>query len=379
MNHDISYMRRALELAGQGEGWVEPNPMVGCLIVRDDRVVAEGFHRRFGGPHAEIDALSKIHESLREATVYVTLEPCCHHGKTPPCSQALIAARPRRVVVALQDPFPQVAGGGLQQLREAGIEVTTGVLESECRELLAPYLKRVQTGKPWIIAKWAMSLDGRIATRTGSSQWISNERSREVVHQLRGRVDGILVGSLTALHDNPLLTARPAGPRTATRIVLDSKARLPLDSRLVQSIPQAPVLVVAGPEARETSLAKLRAHGAEVLGYEDRDRASRLQRLLAELGSRGMTNLLVEGGAEVLGCLADLDEIDEAWAFIAPKLIGGEQALSPIRGLGLEQVAQAKEACRVRVTELAGDVWVRAIWRSGNFPEPPSTRQGTEG
>src|SRR5688500_7305813 len=217
---DRAHMRRALALARRGWGRTAPNPMVGAVVVRDGVVVGEGWHAEFGGDHAEVMALREAGERARGATLYVTLEPCCHHGKTPPCTKAVIAARVGRVVCAMADPFPRVAGDGIAELRSTGIAVAIGVCEAEARVLNAPYLTLLGKGRPWVIAKWAMSLDGRIATRTGDSKWISGEASRRLVHELRGRVDAVMVGSGTALADDPLLTARPPGPRTAARVVL---------------------------------------------------------------------------------------------------------------------------------------------------------------
>lgn len=221
-------MRRALELARQGEGYVEPNPMVGAVIVDDYlQCLGEGFHRQFGGPHAEVNALREAGARAQGATLYVTLEPCNHHGKTPPCVDAVLQAGLRRVVVGMPDPFAKVNGAGIARLREHGVAVEVGLLEAEVRRLNAPFRKLVETGIPWVHAKWAMTLDGKIAARTGHSQWISGAASRAVVHRLRGRMDAIVIGIGTALADDPLLTARPAGPRVATRVVLDSTARLP--------------------------------------------------------------------------------------------------------------------------------------------------------
>src|SRR3954471_701174 len=223
------FMLRALDLARRGQGFVEPNPMVGCVIVQGEEVVGEGWHQQFGGPHAEVDALAAAGERARGATVYVTLEPCCHHGKTPPCCDAVVAASLSRIVVAMRDPFPQVAGGGLKRLAAAGIDVELGLNEAEAQALNAPYLKLLATSQPWVIAKWAMTLDGKIATRSGYSKWITGVAARQVGHQLRGRVDAIIVGRKTAQLDDPQLTARPEGgapQRLAVRIGLDSLARL---------------------------------------------------------------------------------------------------------------------------------------------------------
>ncbi|MEX0819359.1 MAG: bifunctional diaminohydroxyphosphoribosylaminopyrimidine deaminase/5-amino-6-(5-phosphoribosylamino)uracil reductase RibD, partial [Pirellulaceae bacterium] len=351
------HMARAIELAQRGAGFVEPNPMVGCVIVRDDQVVGEGWHPRFGGPHAEVEALNNAGREARGATLFVTLEPCCHQGQTPPCADAVVKAGVSRVVVAHRDPFPQVDGGGIRLLREAGLEVEVGVCEEQARELNAPYLKLVETGKPWVIAKWAMTLDGKIATRTGDSRWISNEAARAIVHQIRGRVDAIIVGSGTARADDPLLTARPAGPRVATRIVLDSNASLAADSQLVKTIDAAPVVVVTTSDAPGENVRRLRECGCEVLACDGDTRAERLHKLLAELGRRRMTNVLVEGGMALLGAFHDAQVIDEYHVFIAPKIVGGATAPSPMGGVGLETVADAKPLVNWTIRELDGDIY----------------------
>ncbi len=350
-------MTRAIELAKRGEGAVEPNPMVGCVIVREGQVVGEGWHQRFGGAHAEVEALNAAGDAARGATMFVTLEPCCHTGKTPPCTEAVVKAGVSRVIVAQRDPFPKVDGGGMRALQEAGIEVEVGVCAEQARALNAPYLKLVETGTPWVIAKWAMSLDGKLATRTGDSQWISNEASRAVVHQLRGRVDAIMVGSGTVRADDPLLTARPAGPRVATRIVLDSAASLPVDSKLVKMIEAAPVLVVATGDAPAENVRRLTDCGCEVLVCDGVTPVERLHKLLVQLGQRRMTNVLVEGGASLLGALRDADSIDEVHVFIAPKIIGGVNALSPIGGAGLELISDAKPLSGWTIAELDGDIY----------------------
>src|SRR5436309_2908852 len=239
---DFDGMHRALELAERGRGFVEPNPLVGAVLVRDGQVVGEGWHQRYGQAHAEVNALSAAGEAARGATLYVTLEPCCHHGKTPPCTDAVLKAGVARVVVAMADPFPKVSGGGLAILRAAGVEVHVGLCEPEARELNAPYLKLLRTGRPWVHAKWAMTLDGKIATRTGDSKWISGEESRRRVHELRGRMDAILVGRGTVVADDPLLTARPAGPRVAARVVVSASGELPERCQLRATAREVPVI-----------------------------------------------------------------------------------------------------------------------------------------
>src|SRR4051812_22038440 len=291
-------MSHALALALRGQGAVEPNPMVGCVIVRDGEIVGEGFHERFGGPHAEVNALALAGERAAGATAYVSLEPCCHQGKTPPCTQALIRASVKRVVAAVEDPFPKVRGEGVAELRAAGIECELGVCGSDANWVLAPYRKLIKTGRPWVIAKWAMTLDGKLATRTGDSKWISSEASRAIVHQLRGRVDAIIVGSGTARSDNPLLTARTADrsdlKRTAMRIVVDSTGSLASESRIVQTARDVPLLVAVGDEAVAGNSTRLTEAGVEVYRCAGRTHAERCESLLDELGRRRMTNVLVE-------------------------------------------------------------------------------------
>ncbi len=353
-------MARALELAARGQGHVEPNPMVGCVLVRDGSVVGEGWHRKFGGPHAEVEALSVAGPAAKGATAYVTLEPCCHHGKTPPCTDALIAAGVVRVVCAQQDPFAAVSGQGVATLEVAGIVVEIGLMESEARRLNAPYLKLIKTGRPWVIAKWAMSLDGKIATQTGDSQWISGEASRAIVHELRGRMDGIVVGRGTAERDDPLLTARPAGPRVAARIVVDSRASLLPTSQLVRTIPAAPLWVAVAEDAPPENVSRLQTAGCEVVRC-NRDSGTKyiaIDDLLAQIGRRRLTNVLVEGGSELLGSLFDADAIDEVHVFIAPKLIGGRQAISPVAGQGIEKIATALQLAELEVRHVGEDIYL---------------------
>ena len=357
---DEHSMRRAIELSTQGEGWVEPNPMVGCVLIRDGNVIGEGWHEKFGEHHAEVNAIRNATEDVAGATAYVTLEPCSHHGKTPPCCQALIDAKVSKVLIAVADPDPRVSGQGVVALRSAGIEVVEGLLTGEAKAVLAPYLKRTTTGKPWLIAKWAMTIDGKIATATGDSQWISNERSRAIVHQIRGRVDAIMVGSGTALADDPMLNARPAGARKAMRIVFDSLAKISLDSKLIQTANQYPTLIAVGPDAEPAKLEQLQVQGCEVFFSTQESHAQRLNELLLELGKRGMTNVLVEGGGGLLGLLNDLRQIDEVHAFIGPKLSGGQGVWS-VAGIGAEVMANATAFDLVQAEPVDGDVY--CMWR----------------
>ncbi len=388
-NVDQFYMRRALKLAARGQGAVEPNPMVGCVIVRDpkttdcakiapdcdnadavcvdcadfadetaeSRIVGEGWHQRYGGPHAEVNALAAAGDAARGATMYVTLEPCSHFGKTPPCCDAVIAAGIRRVVVATRDPFPKVDGSGIEKLEAAGIEVKVGVLENKARELNAPYWTRLTKKRPWIIGKWAMTLDGKIATRVGSSYWISSDESRLLVHRLRSRVDAILIGSRTAMEDDPKLTVRlPEGEtplRTPTRIVFDSGGTLSAFSELALTARDVPLLLVFGPEAPVEKKVFWESKGAEVLVIDAPTREQRLILLMEELTERGMTNVLVEGGGELLGRLFDLEMIDEVKVFVAPKIVGGKEAVVPVGGVGRELMRKAA-TLKNRKTEIVG-------------------------
>ena len=324
---DLDFMSRALDLAARGQGTAEPNPLVGCVVTRNGQVVGEGWHEHYGQAHAEINALRAAGAEAAGGTLYVTLEPCCHHGQTPPCTQAVQAAGITRVVIAQSDPFPQVNRQGIAELKAAGITVEVGLLAAQARHLNAPYIKRLTTGEPWIHAKWAMSLDGKIATRTGHSQWISGPASRQRVHQLRGRMDAIVVGRQTAITDDPLLTARPAGPRIATRVVLDSRACLPLESQLVQTARETPLLVATGPAADSERVKHLTSAGCEVLQLANPNPSQ-----------RDMTHVLVEGGAQVLGSLVDSQSIDELHLFLAPRLVGGTDAISAVAGTGSAHV-----------------------------------------
>jgi diaminohydroxyphosphoribosylaminopyrimidine deaminase/5-amino-6-(5-phosphoribosylamino)uracil reductase len=356
-------MRRALELALRGIGSVEPNPPVGAVLVDDSlALIAEGWHQRFGGPHAEIEAIAAAGARSAGATLFVTLEPCCHQGKTGSCAAAILRAGIRKVVAACRDPFPKVDGQGFAALRAGGVEVKEGLLADEARELTAPFRKLVERREPWVHAKWAMSLDGKIATPRGDSRWISNESSRAVVHRLRGRMDAIVVGARTAALDDPLLTARPRGPRIATRIVVDSQAALAVDSQLVRTIGDAPLLVACCEQAPAENVQRLEERGAEVVKLPAMRAAGGvdLGALIKELGRRDWTNVLFEGGSALLGSLFDERQVDEFHVFIAPKILGGAQSPGAVGGSGLATVNLAAELRTVSVERLDGDVYVNA-------------------
>ncbi len=361
---EMPWMQRALELAERGRGFVEPNPLVGAVVVRDQRIVGEGWHQRYGEAHAEVNALAVAGEAARGATLYVTLEPCCHHGKTPPCTDAVRRAGIGRVVAAMTDPFPQVAGRGAAVLRQVGVQVEIGLGEAAARRLNAPYLKLLTTGRPYVHAKWAMTLDGKIATRTGDSKWISNPASRHWVHALRGRMDAIVVGIGTALADNPRLTVRPPGPRTPCRVILDSRGRLPLDGYLAQTAHDVPVLLAGGADFPADRADALRALGVELLQPSPQGGRPEVPALLDELGRRRMTNILVEGGAEVLGSFLDARAIDEVHVFIAPRLAGGAHAKTPIGGRGMDRIADALSLVDWTMEAVEGDCYVHGRVRT---------------
>ncbi|MDO4573898.1 MAG: bifunctional diaminohydroxyphosphoribosylaminopyrimidine deaminase/5-amino-6-(5-phosphoribosylamino)uracil reductase RibD [Planctomycetia bacterium] len=374
---DEFWMWRAIELAANGRGFVEPNPLVGCVLVKNGESVGEGWHQEYGGPHAEVHALQAAGENARGATAYVTLEPCCHFGKTPPCADALIHAGVKRVVVGMTDPFPQVAGGGIEKLRKAGIQVDVGVLKTKTERLNHPYMKLLFSGRPYITAKWAMTLDGKIASRTYSSRWISNRRSRAAAHLLRGRMDGVLVGAGTVVHDNPMMSVRYEDfpeeihpnkmypQRVPLRVVADTHLRTPLDSLLVQTAKRFPVLILVGPEVSDRAVMPYLAAGCEIFRTLKTEHSEQLGDLLDELGRRRLTNLLVEGGGRVLGTLWDMHQIDEIDVFIAPKLVGGVDAVSPLGGLGIAAMEQAAELDDVKMEILDGDLhWTARVVRN---------------
>ena len=360
---DESIMHRALQIALQGRGRAEPNPLVGAVIVdHERRFIAEGWHACFGSDHAEIAALKAVASaSTVGMRLFVTLEPCSHHGKTPPCADAVIAAGFQEVVIGCQDPASHVSGQGISRLRDAGISVVTGFSEPRAQELLAPFSMLQQNQRPWVHAKWAMTLDGRVAASSGHSQWITCEQSREEVHQLRGMVDAVVTGAGTVRSDDPRLTARPVGPRTATRVVLDGNGTsIHAESQLVKTVAEAPLIVCLSDGQPDAVAERIQNLGAEVLRLPA-DSAGRLcvRSLLKELGRREMTHVLVEAGGGVMGAFFDAESIDEVHVFVAPKLVGGSEALSPVGGTGRDLIPKLSDLSSMQIERFDDDVLIR--------------------
>ncbi len=365
---DRLFMARALALARLGAGRTSPNPMVGAVVVKDGRVVGEGYHQKAGTPHAEVHALRAAGAAAAGATLYVSLEPCNHHGRTPPCTEAIIAAGIRRVVAATRDPNPQVNGSGMARLRAAGIEVVEGVMEEEARELNEAFFHFITTGHPFVVMKYAMSLDGRIATATGESRWISSEPARDYVHRLRAAVDAIMVGVGTVLRDDPQLTARPAGGanRHPVRVIVDSRLRTPPSARALTGRSEAPTWLattpLAPPERRTAILDAARRNGCpvEILELPERGGRVDIAALTTELGRRGITSVLLEGGAELNAAALEAGAVRKILCFVAPKLVGGRTAPGPVGGAGIASLAEAWRVERLRAEAVGEDVLLTA-------------------
>lgn len=352
---DAEYMLRAAALAERGSGFVNPNPLVGCVIVRDGRVIGEGWHERYGGLHAERSALKNCTEDPRGAVMYVTLEPCCHYGKNPPCTEAVIGAGIARVVVGSDDPNPQVAGKGLQQLRDAGISVTTGVCKAECDRLNRIFFHYITTGTPYCILKTAMTADGKTATRTGKSKWITGEASRAHVHKTRKRVAAIMCGIGTVLADDPMLNCRTDNPSHPVRVVCDTHLRLPLASKLVQTAQEIPVIAACcdpDPEKRT----QLEAAGVEVLPLPAENGHVDLRTLMRALGEKHLDSILLEGGAQLHEAALRAGIVQQVQIYIAPKIFGGTDAKPAIGGTGIAEVADAYQLSAPEITRFGDDI-----------------------
>ena len=349
------YMRRAIALAGLGAGWAAPNPMVGAVIVKDGRVIGEGYHKRYGGLHAEREAIASLTESAEGATIYVTLEPCCHYGHQPPCTEAILANGIRRVVIGSRDPNPLVAGKGAAILREHGVEVTEDFLRAECDSLNPDFFRFITTKLPYVVVKYAMTLDGKIASRTGASKWITGETAREHVHRMRGRYAAILAGIGTVLADDPMLNCRIPDSHQPLRIVVDSNLRIPVENQLVRSAKEFPLLIAAANVTEEKRQA-LEAAGAEIVCVPGTDGRVDLGALMKLLGDRSVSSVLAEGGGEIHEALLRAGVVNHVMAYVAPMLMGGRDAKSPIEGLGAEDPQTAVRLCNRRVTGLGEDI-----------------------
>jgi diaminohydroxyphosphoribosylaminopyrimidine deaminase/5-amino-6-(5-phosphoribosylamino)uracil reductase len=364
MTVDEKLMRLALRLAAKGRGKTSPNPMVGAVVVRGNRIIGRGYHHKAGAPHAEVLALRQAGDRARGATLYLNLEPCSHFGRTPPCTQAILQAGIRRVVAGMKDPNPLVAGKGIRRLRRAGVQVDMGILAAECRELNAPFCKYITTGRPFIILKAACSLDGKIATGSGDSRWISSEESRRYVHHLRLHVDAVMVGSGTVLKDDPLLTVRlPRGESylQPLRVIVDSRLRIPPSCQLVRTAERYPTLVATTKKASPAKIQRLEKANVEVwAGESDHRGRVRLSALAEELGRRGIVSLLLEGGATLNASALREGIVDRLLIFFAPKIIGGQNAPGFFGGEGVSRMRDAKPLRILRTGRIGPDIMVEA-------------------
>jgi diaminohydroxyphosphoribosylaminopyrimidine deaminase / 5-amino-6-(5-phosphoribosylamino)uracil reductase len=368
---DRTHLARAVELAEQGAGAVRPNPLVGAVVARDGETLGEGWHERYGDPHAEVNAIEACGAAdLTGATLYVSLEPCCHEGNTPPCTDAIMQAGIMRVVVASDDPTEKASGRGLGILRDEGVEVLVadGELAARARLLNQPFRKHARVGRPWVLFKSAMTLDGKVATRAGDSQWISGEESRLLAHTWRASVDAVVVGIGTALADDPQLTARPDGilaelPRQPRRVVFDSLARLPIGSQLVSAVDRVPLTVVVSRAAARSDTDSLEAAGAQVLVATGENEPARVRSALDQLGASGIASVLLEGGPHLAGAFLDAGEVDEIRLFLAPILLGGRTARDPLEGEGVERISEALRALSFGCDRIGEDLLISARLR----------------
>jgi diaminohydroxyphosphoribosylaminopyrimidine deaminase/5-amino-6-(5-phosphoribosylamino)uracil reductase len=368
---DKEHLERAIDLARNGAAAVRPNPVVGAVVARDGEILGEGWHKEFGGAHAEVNAIEACGlEDLRDATLYVSLEPCCHEGKTPPCTDAILQAGLRRVVVASDDPTEKASGRGLGILRDEGVEVVVadGELAARARLLNQAFRKHARVGRPWVLFKSAMTLDGKVATRTGDSKWISGEDSRGLAHRWRASVDAVVVGIGTALADDPQLTARPEGllaelPHQPRRVVFDTLARLPPSSRLVAAAADIPLTVVVSRAAARADTDALEAAGVQVLVATGENEPARVRSALEQLGALGVASLLLEGGPHLAGAFLDAGEIDEIRLFLAPLLLGGSAARDPLEGKGVERISEALRALTFDCARIGEDLLISARLR----------------
>ncbi|WP_334296641.1 bifunctional diaminohydroxyphosphoribosylaminopyrimidine deaminase/5-amino-6-(5-phosphoribosylamino)uracil reductase RibD [Romboutsia sp. CE17] len=358
------YMRLAIEIAKKGAGKVNPNPMVGAVIVKDERVIGQGYHKYYGGNHAEVNAFENLSDNPEGATIYVTLEPCSHYGKTPPCVDKIIANKISKVVVGTLDPNPLVEGRGIKALKEAGIEVITGVLEEECKKLNEVFMKYILCKRPFVVLKTAMTLDGKIATESGESKWITSDKSRQEVHKLRNKLSAIMVGVNTVIKDNPELTCRLEGGKNPVRIIVDSKLRIPLGSNVVVDN-LAQTIVATTEVADKDKILVLEKLGVKVLIINSKNERVDLQSLMIELGKRDIDGILLEGGATLSFSALEENIVDKIQVYIAPKIIGGEKSKTSIGGKGIEKLSDAIMLNNMTVKSVGTDLLIEAYLKGG--------------
>ena len=367
-------MQRAIELARRGAGFVNPNPMVGCVVVKNDTIITEGYHEYYGGFHAERNALTNCTSDCKDATLYVTLEPCCHYGKTPPCTEIIIEKGIKKVVVGLLDPNPLVSGKGISILQNSGIEVVSGVEEDKIKDLNKVFLKYIKTKRPYVLLKTAMTLDGKIASYTGDSRWITNEKSRKLVHKLRSEMMGIVAGIGTVKSDNPMLNCRLECQQSTdngqqlnihqpTRIIVDTKASISLESNIVKTANEYRTILAVGQQTtdnrQQTKINELKSLNVDILYCEEKDGHVDIDDLMTKLGRKGIDSLLLEGGSCLNAAFLQAGCVDEVYAFIAPKIIGGEHSKSPIGGQGIEMMKDAITFNKVEIEQIENDILIK--------------------
>ena len=362
MQKKEEYMRRALELARKGEGHTSPNPMVGCVVVKDGRIISEGYHEKYGEFHAERNALTRCTEDTAGADLYVTLEPCCHQGKTPPCTDIIIEKKIARVFVGSMDSNPLVAGKGVQILRDHGIYVETGILDAECRKLNEVFYHYIETKTPFVVMKYAMTLDGKIACATGDSKWVTGEIARTQVHRMRGRYRGIMVGIGTVLADDPMLNCRVEGGVDPVRIICDSNLHIPTESQIVKTASDIETIVACSQEALESErkqekIRRLKEAGIQIIGTEGAHGVN-LVELMKKLGGQNIDSILLEGGGTLNASALEDGIVNKVYAYIAGKLIGGMDARSPVEGMGIDRMADAITLQNVEIEKLGDDVCI---------------------
>jgi len=362
---DEYWMKQALRLAEKGRGRTSPNPMVGAILIKEGKVVGEGFHAKAGEIHAEIAALGKAREESRGAVLYLNLEPCTHYGKTPPCAPAVTAAGVKRVVIGMEDPNPLVGGKGVESLKRAGLEVRVGVLEKECRRLNETFCKYILKREPFVTLKAAATLDGKTATRDGGSKWISGEASRRLVHRLRDQVDAVLVGIGTVLKDDPMLTARARGGRDPRRVVLDSRLRVPENAKVIELSPLLTIIATTEAAPKEKA-ARLKDRGVQVLVLDSKKGRVDLKACLGKLGEMEITSLLVEGGSQINGSFLDEGLIDKLLLFLAPRLIGDDHAPGIFAGKGVESLEKAYPVHELRARRIGKDILLEGYPKESN-------------